>query len=214
MVSDYDSSGLAPQLQKTSVHNSTKLKIQDNNNEHSSSKLVPNVVPTTNKTNTSLQKLKLLFSPMYEEYFNGGNQHVSKSSALSDNLQQQDTQPKLNVQPTSELIILLTNVNAEENNNNQEEDAQFKAYEFINPFALPGTEAVESSLRNIDTSNMHTFYQSHHPEMCMLALTMSKAEPKNIKEAMADHAWIEAMQEELHQFDRLNVWELVNKPFR
>ncbi|GJT44568.1 retrovirus-related pol polyprotein from transposon TNT 1-94 [Tanacetum coccineum] len=31
---------------------------------------------------------------------------------------------------------------------------------------------------------------------------------------MAHHAWIEAMQEELHQFNRLNVWELVDKPFR
>ncbi|GJW09278.1 retrovirus-related pol polyprotein from transposon TNT 1-94 [Tanacetum coccineum] len=30
---------------------------------------------------------------------------------------------------------------------------------------------------------------------------------------MADFAWIEAMQEELHQFDRLQVWELVDKPF-
>nr|GEU56162.1 retrovirus-related Pol polyprotein from transposon TNT 1-94 [Tanacetum cinerariifolium] len=49
--------------------------------------------------------------------------------------------------------------------------------------------------------------------MCMFALTMSMAEPKNIKEAMADAAWIEAMQEELHQFDRLQVWELVDKPF-
>nr|GEZ13841.1 hypothetical protein [Tanacetum cinerariifolium] len=35
--------------------------------------------------------------------------------------------------------------------------------------------------------------------MCMFALTVSTAEPKNIKEAMADSAWIEAMQEELHQ---------------
>nr|GFB45477.1 ribonuclease H-like domain-containing protein [Tanacetum cinerariifolium] len=35
-------------------------------------------------------------------------------------------------------------------------------------------------------------------EMCMFALTMSTAEPKNIKEAMADSAWIKAMQEELH----------------
>nr|GFA61789.1 hypothetical protein [Tanacetum cinerariifolium] len=51
------------------------------------------------------------------------------------------------------------------------------------------------------------------PEMCMYALTVSIAEPKNIKEAMADSAWIEAMQEELHQFDRLQVWELVDKPF-
>ncbi|GKA05243.1 gag-pol polyprotein [Tanacetum coccineum] len=49
--------------------------------------------------------------------------------------------------------------------------------------------------------------------MCMFALTMSTAKPKNIKEAMADFAWIEAMQEELHQFDRLQVWELVDKPF-
>ncbi|GJW42442.1 hypothetical protein Tco_0071241 [Tanacetum coccineum] len=49
--------------------------------------------------------------------------------------------------------------------------------------------------------------------MCMFALTVSKAEPKNIKEAMADHAWIESMQEELHQFDILRVWELVDKPY-
>nr|GEW51814.1 Gag-Pol polyprotein [Tanacetum cinerariifolium] len=43
------------------------------------------------------------------------------------------------------------------------------------------------------------------PEMCMYALTVSTAGPKNIKEAMADFAWIEAMQEELHQFDRLQM---------
>nr|GEY62800.1 retrovirus-related Pol polyprotein from transposon TNT 1-94 [Tanacetum cinerariifolium] len=49
--------------------------------------------------------------------------------------------------------------------------------------------------------------------MCMFALTVSTAEPKNIKEAMADSVWIEAMQEKLHQFDRLQVWELVDKPF-
>nr|GEZ11505.1 retrovirus-related Pol polyprotein from transposon TNT 1-94 [Tanacetum cinerariifolium] len=41
-------------------------------------------------------------------------------------------------------------------------------------------------------------------EMCMFAFTVSRTEPKNIKEAMADSAWIESMQEELHQFDRLN----------
>nr|GFD21890.1 hypothetical protein [Tanacetum cinerariifolium] len=37
----------------------------------------------------------------------------------------------------------------------------------------------------------------------MFALTVSRTEPKNIKEAMVDSAWIESMQEELHQFDRL-----------
>nr|GFB03571.1 retrovirus-related Pol polyprotein from transposon TNT 1-94 [Tanacetum cinerariifolium] len=37
-----------------------------------------------------------------------------------------------------------------------------------------------------------------YPKMCMFALTVSTAEPKNIKEEMADSTWIEAMQEELH----------------
>nr|GEU89450.1 Gag-Pol polyprotein [Tanacetum cinerariifolium] len=49
-------------------------------------------------------------------------------------------------------------------------------------------------------------------EMCMFALTVSQTEPKNIKEAMEDSAWIESMQEELHQFNRLDVWELVDRP--
>ncbi|GJZ86564.1 retrovirus-related pol polyprotein from transposon TNT 1-94 [Tanacetum coccineum] len=49
--------------------------------------------------------------------------------------------------------------------------------------------------------------------MCMFVLTVTTAKLKNNKEAMADHTWIEEMQEELHQLDRLNVWELVDKPF-
>nr|GFC62723.1 Gag-Pol polyprotein [Tanacetum cinerariifolium] len=43
-----------------------------------------------------------------------------------------------------------------------------------------------------------------YAEICMFALTVSRIEPKNIKEAMANSAWIELMQEELHQFDRLD----------
>nr|GFC66914.1 hypothetical protein [Tanacetum cinerariifolium] len=46
-------------------------------------------------------------------------------------------------------------------------------------------------------------YQQSDAEMCMFVLTVSRTRPKNIKEAMADSAWIESMQEELHQFDRL-----------
>ncbi|GKD81281.1 retrovirus-related pol polyprotein from transposon TNT 1-94, partial [Tanacetum coccineum] len=46
-------------------------------------------------------------------------------------------------------------------------------------------------------------------EVCMYALTVSTIEPKNIKESMADHSWIESMQDELNQFERLQVWELV-----
>ncbi|GKB73217.1 gag-pol polyprotein [Tanacetum coccineum] len=49
-------------------------------------------------------------------------------------------------------------------------------------------------------------------EVCIYALTVSTIEPKNIKEAMLDHSWIESMQDELNQFKRLDVWELVECP--
>ncbi|GJR51499.1 retrovirus-related pol polyprotein from transposon TNT 1-94 [Tanacetum coccineum] len=42
-------------------------------------------------------------------------------------------------------------------------------------------------------------------EVCMYALTVRTIEPKNIKEAMVDHSWIESMQDELNQFERLQV---------
>nr|GEY15317.1 retrovirus-related Pol polyprotein from transposon TNT 1-94 [Tanacetum cinerariifolium] len=46
-------------------------------------------------------------------------------------------------------------------------------------------------------------------DMCMYALTVSTMEPKNIKKAMTNPAWIDSMQEELLQFKRLDVWVLV-----
>ena len=41
---------------------------------------------------------------------------------------------------------------------------------------------------------------------------VSLIEPKNFKEAIIDDYWIVAMQEELNQFERNGVWELVEKP--
>ncbi|GJZ70801.1 retrovirus-related pol polyprotein from transposon TNT 1-94 [Tanacetum coccineum] len=46
-------------------------------------------------------------------------------------------------------------------------------------------------------------------DMCIYALTVSTMEPRNVKEAMTDPAWIDSMQEELLQFKRLDVWVLV-----
>ncbi|GJX65693.1 retrovirus-related pol polyprotein from transposon TNT 1-94 [Tanacetum coccineum] len=190
------SSGLVPQGQKAS--------------DYDNSDPVPprqNVVPTAEKTDSSHQGLEFLFSPLLEEYYNP------------------------------------THGQAEENNNDQAPNASLQEDEFINPFCTRVQEIGESSSRNIDNTDVHSFQPQSHdyrwtrdhpleqvrgnptmpvqtrrqlatdPEMCMFALTVSIVEPKNIKEAMADSAWIEAMQDELHQFDRLKVWELVDKPF-
>lgn len=41
---------------------------------------------------------------------------------------------------------------------------------------------------------------------------VSLIEPKNVKEALNDVEWINAMQEELNQFERSKVWHLVPRP--
>ncbi|XP_073133454.1 uncharacterized protein [Henckelia pumila] len=44
------------------------------------------------------------------------------------------------------------------------------------------------------------------------AVFISQLEPKHIDEALQDSSWIEAMQEELNQFTRNKVWNLVPQP--
>ncbi|GKA06243.1 retrovirus-related pol polyprotein from transposon TNT 1-94 [Tanacetum coccineum] len=165
-------------------------------------------LPSKNDIVKGLPKLKFVKDQMCSSC-EIGNQSVPKSSSISDNSQQQNKQPTTNVQPTTEPITPLTNVNVEENNDNQAEDARFEPYEFINPFY----HTLEQVCGNLSKPVQTRRQMSIDHEMCMFALTVSTAEPTNIKEAMADHAWIKAMQEELHQFDRLKVWELVDKPF-
>ncbi|GKE57576.1 retrovirus-related pol polyprotein from transposon TNT 1-94, partial [Tanacetum coccineum] len=47
---------------------------------------------------------------------------------------------------------------------------------------------------------------------CYFHAFLTKVEPKNYKEAIKESSWIEAMQDEIHEFERLEVWELVPSP--
>ncbi|KAI3717774.1 hypothetical protein L1987_69595 [Smallanthus sonchifolius] len=49
-------------------------------------------------------------------------------------------------------------------------------------------------------------------ETCLHAVFMYQLEPKNVKEALTDNCWIEAMQDELSQFQKLHAWNLVELP--
>ncbi|GJY79137.1 ribonuclease H-like domain-containing protein [Tanacetum coccineum] len=200
--SDYDNFSPVPPLQKTSDHNRSELNIQDHINEPLSSKLVPIVSPPAVIDAPLLQELDLLFSPLYDEFFTVGNISASKSSSLSDNSPQQDTQPTTNVQPTIEPITPTTTVHIEENNDNQTEDARFKPYEFINPFCTLVQEIAESSSRNVDNSNMHTFYQCHQSEH-RWTKDHPTAEPTTLRKQWLIMHGSRRCKKELHQFDRL-----------
>ncbi|GKD59384.1 retrovirus-related pol polyprotein from transposon TNT 1-94, partial [Tanacetum coccineum] len=172
-------------------------------------------VPQAAETVTTSNELDLLFSLMFDESLNGTSV-VSKSSVENaanapDKHQQQNTTPSTTTvvadtppliiqttpETTSQALTQVPTVTATENINQAEtnkENAQVEEDEFINIFSTPVQERGETSSRYLETDG----------EICMFALTVSRTEPKNIKEAMADSAWIEAMQEELHQFDRLD----------
>ncbi|GKC51381.1 retrovirus-related pol polyprotein from transposon TNT 1-94 [Tanacetum coccineum] len=52
------------------------------------------------------------------------------------------------------------------------------------------------------------------PYSVISMLSFSFVEPKSYKEALTESCWIEAMQEELNEFEHLEVWELVPRPDR
>nr|GEZ21830.1 retrovirus-related Pol polyprotein from transposon TNT 1-94 [Tanacetum cinerariifolium] len=47
---------------------------------------------------------------------------------------------------------------------------------------------------------------------CFYDAFLTSMEPKTYKDALTQSCWIEAMQEELNEFERLEVWELVSRP--
>ncbi|GJW76185.1 retrovirus-related pol polyprotein from transposon TNT 1-94, partial [Tanacetum coccineum] len=64
---------------------------------------------------------------------------------------------------------------------------------------IPETNSKESSSLNVISTIVH----SDAP------ISEHLIEPKTYKDALTQSCWIEAMQEELHEFERLKVWELI-----
>nr|GEX64015.1 hypothetical protein [Tanacetum cinerariifolium] len=218
MASDHVSSDPAPECQRMALEHdslSPGPKCQEN-------------VTQADRIVTTSNKLDLLFSPMFDELLNGSSQVMSNPSAittadaLSQCLQQQTIPLNNHITPESTCHdpTQAPTVASTEN---------IKQKWLKNMLKLKMTSLSTSSVPRYKTEG-----RRHHPlkqvignpsqsvrtsrqlesdgEMGMFALTMSRTEPKHIKEAMADYAWIESMQEELHQFDRLEVWELVDIP--
>nr|GEU41569.1 integrase, catalytic region, zinc finger, CCHC-type, peptidase aspartic, catalytic [Tanacetum cinerariifolium] len=47
---------------------------------------------------------------------------------------------------------------------------------------------------------------------CFYNFVLSKVKPKNFTSTIIEDCWFQAMQDEIHEFDRLQVWELVPRP--
>nr|GEU75547.1 hypothetical protein [Tanacetum cinerariifolium] len=189
MASDHVSSDPVPQCPiKALEHDSLSLDPQSQEN-----------VPQAAGTVTTSNKLDLLFSLMFDELLKGSTQVVSRSFAVTtadapNKCQHHHTTP-LNTQrtpaPSCQDPTQAPTATSTKNINQAEtisKNVQVEDDEFINIFCTPNKTSARIRWRDV--------YVRTHCEL---------TEPKNIKEAMADSAWIESMQEELHQFDRLDI---------
>src|SRR3954462_4583978 len=87
-------------------------------------------------------------------------------------------------------------INIEQNNNPPNELVELRDH--------PHEQVIGDITQGVRTRNQLGLYSD-----CVF---ISEFEPKNIKEAIVDNSWILAMQEELNQFTRNDVWDLVPQP--
>ncbi|GKB90510.1 retrovirus-related pol polyprotein from transposon TNT 1-94 [Tanacetum coccineum] len=176
----------------------------------------------------SKEDLDNLFGPMYEEYFEKRSSDMSINSAAQQVHDHEDS-------PSTSLII--DDEFNQEDSADFDGNMVFVPYDALK---FKEVESSTTALDPSNMHEFHQVQPSTHiwtksypleqvigdpskpvmtqnrfqtdSELCMYALTVSTLELKNIKEAMSDHSWIESMEDELHQFERLDVWELVPRP--
>nr|GFB45011.1 Gag-Pol polyprotein [Tanacetum cinerariifolium] len=143
-------------------------------------------------------ELDLLFEAMYDDYFGG-----QPSAAVENVPPAQEPQVR---QTTTASTTITDTVPIPTNSSSHATNIPITSQDVdeLNPNAMVDGEPSRPVLtRNQLRSD---------GDMCMYALTVSSMEPKNVKEAMNDLAWIESMQEELLQFKWMDVWVLVPTP--
>ncbi|GJT63646.1 retrovirus-related pol polyprotein from transposon TNT 1-94 [Tanacetum coccineum] len=148
--------------------------------------LVPNSTPAIPYVPPTNKDLELLFQPMFDEYFEtptGDQQMPPVLAALTLAI------------PTGPLVSI-----------SFDHDAPF-------PKRAPPKEAViHHHPRLINPLRYITKQLATDALWCFYNSVLSKVKPKTFKSAVTEDCWFQAMQDEIHEFDRLDVWELVPPP--
>ncbi|GJT78542.1 hypothetical protein Tco_1045267 [Tanacetum coccineum] len=172
----------------------------------------------------SQQDLDNLFGPLYEEYYVLSTYEVLKDSAAYtldvENTYHSDEKIQEDVAELDGNTIMHSFDNPEfeeaESSSNYQDPSNMHEFHQQHRYTdkwtknHPIEQVIGDPSKPVQTRNI----LRTDAKLCMYALTVSLTEPKNIKEAMLDHSWIESMQDELNQFKRLDVWELVPLPKR
>ncbi|GJX32899.1 putative ribonuclease H-like domain-containing protein, partial [Tanacetum coccineum] len=209
MASEHSSSGFA-------LHEMTPATI--------SSGLVPNPPPSTPFVPPSRTDWDILFQPMFDELLTPPPSvdlpapeviaqidevvapvpAVSTGSPSSTTVDQDAPSPS-NSQTTHETQPPVIPNDVEVDNHDIE-----VAHMGNDPyFGIPIPEVPSD--QSSSTDSIHTILHEQ-ALFCYYDAFLTTVEPNTYKDALTQSCWIEAMQEELNEFERLEVWELVPRP--
>ncbi|GKE47066.1 hypothetical protein Tco_1478324 [Tanacetum coccineum] len=179
----------------------------------------------------SKEDLDNFFGPMYEEYFDKRSSETSINSVAQQVHNHEDSLSTSSIiveeheappivttseEQTSPISLNEADEFNQEDSTNFDDPSNMHEFHQVQPSTHIWTKAHLLEQVTGDPSKPIMTRQRLHTDskVCMYAITASTLEPKNIKEAMSDHNWIESMQDGLHQFKRLDVWKLVPRPDR
>ncbi|GJT45568.1 hypothetical protein Tco_0954283 [Tanacetum coccineum] len=174
--------------------------------------LVPNPRPVAPYVPPTNKDLEMLFQPMFDEYF---------ESSMIDHLvppaPAAQAQSTLSVHQYPSLLIKrhhrevihhhLRIINPHQFMTCYSVKHSLKAHEHLRKWTasypidniIGNPSRPVSTRKQLATDALWCFYKY-------------KVEPKNFKSAITDDYWFQAMEDEIHEFDRLDVWELVPPP--
>ncbi|GJR37040.1 retrovirus-related pol polyprotein from transposon TNT 1-94 [Tanacetum coccineum] len=207
-----------------------KLELQGLTSRHISLGLMLNQAASTSAKPPTMNDWDVLFQPMFDEYFKPPS--VVSTPISTGTLLPSDTAeaspfptsidhdaPYLSTSPNNETTSPpINSTNVEEPHN--EEDAVFDNTSNMHTFQQPQINTkiwtkdhplviiIGNPSKPISTRRQLAI----NALWCYIQAFLVKKEPNNYKEAMIESSWIEDMQEEIHEFERLKVWELVPRP--
>ncbi|GKB61110.1 retrovirus-related pol polyprotein from transposon TNT 1-94 [Tanacetum coccineum] len=199
-----------------SEHSSSEPALHEMTLATISSRLVPNPPPSTSFVPPSRTEWDILFQLLFDELLN--------------------PPPSFDL-PAPEVITPIPEVVAPEpaastgspSSTTVDQDALSTNVAHMNNdpfFGIPILENDSEASSSSDTKDhpvenitgelerpVSTRLQLHEQALfCYYDAFLTSVEPKNYKEALTQACWIEAMQEELNKFERLEVWELLPRP--
>ncbi|GKC79527.1 retrovirus-related pol polyprotein from transposon TNT 1-94 [Tanacetum coccineum] len=170
----------------------------------SSSGLVTNPTPQQPCNPPPRDHWDHLFQPMFDEYFN-----TSTISASPVPVANAPRAVDLADSPVS------TSIDQDDpSTNSTSQGSSSNVRPIHTPFESLGRWTKDHPIANVigvPSHSVSTRKQLQTDAMwCYFNAFLTLVEPKNFKQAMTKPSWIDAMQEEIHEFERLQVWELVS----